>query len=165
MLNIYCDGGVILKNPSTYGGTWAYVFVENGQIIKQESGFVPCPDGKVITNNLTEQIAIIKALEFLGAGTHAVIYSDSQTALGRTFDNWRRKNLPKNVCDRLDAVIIKHKGFITGTLVKGHATKKEISEGISKKGLPTSKYNTIVDELCGEEAKKYLLNLKKIEEK
>ena len=41
---LYCDGGVIGKNPSLIGGTWAYLTLVNNQLIYKEKGSVTPKD-------------------------------------------------------------------------------------------------------------------------
>ena len=64
---IFCDGGVIGPNPSPIGGTWAWCWVHDDVMIKHEYGVVePCDLGLTkITNNHTELLAAVRALESL----------------------------------------------------------------------------------------------------
>ena len=164
---IYADGGVILKNPSNIGGTWAWVGVDkNGNRLIEESGVVPAPSGRPVSNNHTEQIAITKALEAMEDGWSGTVYSDSNIALGRVFKGWREKNLPRNISER-SRIAVQRLGKIEAVLLQGHPTKKDLESGIGKKrNLPVSIHNVRCDELCGIEAKKFLENLEiQIEEK
>lgn len=81
---LYCDGGVIAKNPSPIGGTWAWCGV-NAQGIRviRQGGVVPAIPRRPVTNNHTEQIAITKALEAMPDGWSGIVHSDSYVALGR----------------------------------------------------------------------------------
>ena len=75
---LYCDGGVIGRNPSSQGGVWAWCGVDkNGTRIIEKGGFVPAPPGVQITNNHTEQIAICLALEAMPDGWSGLVCSDS----------------------------------------------------------------------------------------
>jgi ribonuclease HI len=167
IVDLYTDGGVILKNPSPYGGTWAWVGVDaEGNIVREDSGFVPAPEGRVVTNNHTEQMAIVKALEAMEAGWTGRVLSDSQLALGRVFLGWKEKNLPENLKRRTAAVLTRVN--VTETvLLKGHPTKKDLEQGYQIKRVkyyqsgpfipsvayreerrPVSIYNVRCDELC-----------------
>src|SRR5438445_3022 len=95
---IYTDGGLLTSNPSEIGGTWAWCAVtENGKRIGFKSGIVFAdalerdaelnddnpPQHPVVSNNHTEQIAIVKALEALPFGWSGTIFSDSEVAITR----------------------------------------------------------------------------------
>src|ERR1043165_5334043 len=74
------DGGVVGKNPSDIGGTWAWCGVDaEGNRIVWRGGFVPV-NGRPITNNHTEQIAITLALEAMPDGWSGTVCSDSMIA-------------------------------------------------------------------------------------
>ncbi len=89
---LFADGGVIIKNPSPFGGTWAYCGVdENDERIIEASGFISLvaeinsmiwivdrrsgqdrdfigdqparPSNRPITNNHTEQIAVDESVQ------------------------------------------------------------------------------------------------------
>lgn len=156
---LYCDGGVILKNPSNIGGTWAFCGVNAvGERIIEQSGVVPA-NGRDISNNHTEQIAITKALEAMPDGWSGIVHSDSMIALGRVFKGWREKNLPRNISDR-SRIAVQRLGKIETVLLQGHPTKADLAAGIGKKrNLPVSIHNVWCDKACGLEGKKYLENL------
>lgn len=127
---IYTDGGVISKNPSLIGGTWAFCLVncnenfERTQIIGM-SGFVPVVNNP-FTNNWSESIAICLAFESLPEKWSGTIFSDSACALGRAFLNWRINNLPKIIHIRTLAAL-ERLGEIKYRLVQGHPNKKELN--------------------------------------
>lgn len=160
IIALYCDGGVILKNPSPIGGTWAFCAVNTfGERVIENSGVVPATPTRKITNNHSEQVAIIKALEAMPDGWSGTVYSDSQIALGRVFKNWSERNLPRNISMRSKAAVARL-GEIRTILLQGHPTKADLACGIGKKrGLPVSEFNVWCDQACGAEAKKYLENL------
>lgn len=151
VVELYCDGGVVGRNPSPIGGTWAFCGVDaNGVRILERSGFVPSPEGRPITNNHTEQIAIVKALEAMPDGWSGRVNSDSRIALGRVFHNFREKNLPPNVSERSRAAV-RRLGRLTFRLVQGHPTKADLQNGIGKKrGLPVSEHNVWCDKACND---------------
>jgi ribonuclease HI len=156
---VYADGGVIQKNPSSVGGTWAWCGVDaDGNRVIERGGVVPSP-GRPITNNHTEQIAITLALEAMPDGWSGVVYSDSMIALGRVFKGWRTKNLPANVARR-SAEAVARMGRIETVLLQGHPTKADLERGVGqKRGYPVSIHNVWCDRRCQEEARKYLTAL------
>lgn len=160
IVEIYTDGGVIKKNPSEIGGTWAWVGVDaDGRAVVERYGAVPCPPNRKITNNHTEQIAIVKALEEMPDGWSGKVLSDSNCALGRVFKGRSEKNLPKNISERSKKAV-RRLGEIETVLLQGHPTKKDLASGIgAKRGLPVSIHNVRCDELCGLAAKEFLEKL------
>ena len=146
---LYADGGLIVKNPSPYGGTWAYCGVDaEGNRVLARSGWIEAPAGRVITNNHTEQIALTLALEAMPDGWNGKVYSDSNIALGRVFRNYTTRNLPQNISDRSRAAV-RRLGHITAILLQGHPTKKDLECGIgAKRKLPVSIHNVWCDKAC-----------------
>jgi ribonuclease HI len=165
---IYADGGVIKKNPSPIGGTWAWCAVNSaGERIIEKSGVVPASATRTVSNNHTEQIAITLALEAMPEGWSGVVYSDSMIALGRVFKGWRENNLPANISARSKKAVARL-GAVETVLLQGHPTKEDLKNGFGKKrGLPVSIHNVWCDKACGKEAEKYLASLKEkvLEEK
>jgi ribonuclease HI len=154
---LYADGGVILKNPSTIGGTWAWCAVDaDGNRVIESGGAVPAKNDYPITNNHMEQIAITLALEAMPDGWSGTVYSDSMIALGRVFKGWKLKNLPSNVAKR-SAAAMARLGEIQTVLLQGHPTRADLACGIGKKrGFPVSIHNVWCDEECGRQAKAHL---------
>jgi ribonuclease HI len=154
---LYADGGVIKKNPSPFGGTWAWCAVDsNGNRVIESSGVVPATETRTVSNNHTEQIAITLALEAMPGGWSGTVYSDSMIALGRVFKGWKENNLPKNISERSKKAVSRL-GKIETVLLQGHPTKADLERGIGKKrGYPVSAHNVKCDQLCGEAAKKFL---------
>jgi len=146
---LYCDGGVIGRNPSEAGGTWAWCAVDGqGQRVIERGGFVPSPAGRAITNNHTEQIAIVLALEAMPECWTGMVCSDSQIALGRVFRGWKTKNLPANIVRRAEAAVARL-GHIRPTLLQGHPTRADLKAGVGKKrGYPVSVHNVWCDAEC-----------------
>lgn len=160
IIALYADGGVIKKNPSTIGGTWAWCGVdESGNRVIEKYGAVPATAKRTVSNNHTEQIAITLALEAMPDGWSGTVYSDSQIALGRVFKGWRENNLPQNISDRTRAAV-RRLGTIKTVLLQGHPTKADLECGIGKKrGYPVSIHNVKCDDLCKLAAKEYLQSL------
>jgi ribonuclease HI len=160
IVKLYADGGVIKKNPSPIGGTWAWCGVTVGECrIIQRGGFIPAPEGRLITNNHTEFIAATLALEAMPEGWSGVLCSDSQITLGRLFERWRIANLPRNVYMR-GISALKKLGDVKPLLLQGHPTKKDLERGIgAKRGYPVSIHNVWCDKECGRQAELYLRQL------
>lgn len=152
---VFCDGGLIGMNR--YGGTWAWCGVdEDGFRVQWDSGFVPQPSpDRPVTNNHTEQIAIVKALEAMPKNWSGLVYSDSKIALGRVFRGYRTKNLPQNIIDRtLEAY--KNAGIIEPVHLQGHPTREDLENGIGKKrNLEVSIHNVWCDLECERQREAY----------
>jgi ribonuclease HI len=155
VVTLYADGGVVGKNPSDIGGTWAWCGVDaEGTRIVGRGGFVPAC-GRPITNNHTEQIAITLALEAMPDGWSGTVCSDSMIALGRVFKGWREKNLPRNISAR-SASALARMGRIETVQLQGHPTKADLAVGVGKKrGYPVSVHNVWCDKECGRQADAY----------
>lgn len=151
---LYCDGGVVGKNPSEVGGTWAWCGVDaSGRRVIERGGFVPARPGRPVTNNHTEQIAITLALEAMPAGWTGTVYSDSNVALGRVFKGWATNNLPRNISER-SAAALRRLGKVETVLLQGHPTKADLERGVgAKRGYPVSEHNVWCDEECGRQAR------------
>lgn len=156
VVKLYADGGVIRKNPSPYGGTWAWCGADvDGNRLIEQGGFVPAPPGRFITNNHMEQIAIVLALEAMPEGWSGIVCSDSQVALGRVFRGWRLTNLPANVARRSTAAVARL-GQIKTVLLQGHPTKADLERGIgAKRNLPVSIHNVWCDKECRRQAEAF----------
>lgn len=151
---VFCDGGLVKKNPSPFGGTWAYRIVAGGRVVEQHSGSYTCEEMglKEIGNNLSELYAILVAFRGLPDGWSGVICSDSLNALGRISDKKSRKitKVPDDILGeiqrhrrRLGAYKIAH--------VYGHPRKKELRTG-GKPGRRFSRHNVWCDDACRSEA-------------
>lgn len=163
--SVFVDGGVIKRNPSTYGGTWAYVFVdENDQEIGRRSGYVtPQEIGlPTITNNLTELLAAVNAMLHLPEDFAGTIHTDSFVTLCRiTARNPKMNGIPDHLQDRMWVARKRLVNFGKHMVVQvdGHPTKDQLFKGKGKRGNPVSKFNVLCDDLCGMEARKFLKSL------
>ena len=157
---IFCDGGIITTNPSPIGGTYAFCGVDAfGERILERGGVIQSSPAEPITNNTTEQIAIVTALETLPDGWSGKLHSDSQIALGRVFLGWQTNGLPADIIRRTTHALARM-GKIEHVLLQGHPTKADLACGIGKKRqLPVSIHNVWCDKRCQEEAFKYLTAL------
>jgi ribonuclease HI len=150
--SIYCDGGTIGKNPSPIGGTWGWCAVDekdNGVI--EKSGYV-LANGNPISNNYTEFLALLNALEAMEDNWSGYAYSDSQLTLGRFFHGWKTKNIPEEFISRAQQAVGRL-GKITPVLLSGHPTRTELKNGMTSSGRPVSHHNARVDTLCTEAGK------------
>ena len=163
MLKLFTDGGVIKRNPSPYGGTYAWILVEDGEEVDNCYGtiFPKKMDSIFVTNNQTELYAVIQGLKSLYDDEIADICSDSNVTLGRLFRGSPFNNIPQWMQKELARERSRLKNFnkFTYTLIGGHPTQRELEEGINEKGHPTSKWNVWCDEKCNEESMKYLESL------
>jgi ribonuclease HI len=158
---LYADGGVIEKNPSPIGGTWAWIQVdENDQQICHESWAITPAEMRtdVVTNNQTELLALLYGLERLPADFCGTVLSDSNNSLGRLFHGWKWNNIPQWMHERYRRVRkhLVHWDAIKPVLLDGHPTKAQLAAGIGKRGHPVSIFNVQCDKLCGEAAEKFL---------
>lgn len=139
IFDAWCDGGVIDRNPSSTGGTFGFVIVnEKGISIHADSGSFQPEDMHVaqVTNNQSELLAMVMTLEW--AQDHHIglryLYSDSQITLGRVFDGWAMNNVPRWL---LRAVADINLNGTEGKFVRGHSGDK---------------WNELCDTMCQREA-------------
>ena len=157
---IYADGGVIGRNPSSIGGTWAYVLTQDDEVLKECSNVVTPEQIQMpaVSNNVTELIAVVRGLAAVPFDWYGTIASDSEITLGRVFRGWHRHNVPDWLSAELDFQIQMHIKWnkINGHLLQGHPTRLQLLKGMGDR-YPVSKHNVRCDQLCGIEAKKYLI--------
>lgn len=179
--HIFCDGGVLLKNPSPHGGTFAACLIkgddpESGVLCEEISGVVyPTKENPLITNNFTEMLALQMALEGFWSmvlkgeyqGDNPIIYSDSQITLERAFGNYPWAGIPDPMRQSVQAIVaaMRHSGEVKYVLVAGHPTRAQLAQGykIKKNGSrhPVSKWNKYCDEQCAALAKKFVMEMEK----
>jgi ribonuclease HI len=159
-LKLYTDGGVISKNPSPYGGTWAWVLVKDDQVLAHASGLLTpsmIEEYSTVTNNQSELYAILMGLKHLNYWDVVEVCSDSNVSLGRVFRWSSLSNIPKWMVTMLldqKGRFSKWKQF-SYTLMDGHPTKAHLASGIGKRGHPVSRWNKLCDDLCRAEAENY----------
>ena len=158
---LYCDGGVIGGNPSGIGGTWAARLTDYaGQVIREESGVITVRASQmlVVTNNLTEMLALLKGLSFLPAGWTGTVCSDSQITLGRAFLGWKWSGIPNwmHVEYQRQHLRILRWDQLNPVLHDGHPTKAQLAAGIGKRGHPVSEHNVWCDKACTAAGQAYL---------
>lgn len=155
IIAVYADGGVIGRNPSEIGGTWAWCHVDaDGEYIQCASGVIrPAQIGlPAVTNNVTEFAALARALRALPDGWSGEVYSDSRITLGRFFEGWKLEGIPENWHDCVQRHI-RRLGELNWTLLDGHPTQAQLATGIGKRGNPVSRHNAWCDKECNRLAK------------
>lgn len=165
---LYTDGGVIKKNPSPYGGTWAFVLTdENGNVVNEMSGLLTNEqNGQAVTNNVTELYAVTRGVILLPDDSLPVhIYTDSRVTQRRVFNRnaslagvpeWLRLDLN---CARTVLKARNSHSWDCSTLLAGHPSLADLKRGWKKNGGLVSPYNVRCDALCNEEAKRFLASL------
>lgn len=155
---VVADGGCRLCNPSKIGGMWAYRHLDAaGRVVRQSYGVVTVADVfplTTVTNNLTETLALLLALEDLPDVWSGVVASDSLNAL-RVFENpdKARDHLPADILARCRAVA-NRLGAPVFELISGHPSKAEIERMTagervtSERGYPYDLHNVWCDEAC-----------------
>lgn len=149
---LFTDGGCAVRNPSPYGGSWAWCLVEDGQVEASSSGVILSTSDELITNNLAEYTAAVHGLEALPAGWSGYLCADSQVTLGRLFWGWKTNGLSAALVERAGKAL-RRLGEVTPMLLQGHPTTADLRSGTgAKRRLPVSKWNVYVDRLCQEKA-------------
>ncbi len=155
---LYSDGGLVNRNPSTYGGTWAWVRVCDCKVVKKASGVVTPKqiNRKTVTNNLSELLAAVLAVEDMLLDNpywEGILYTDSKITQARLTFSKKFANIPGQLKDRTIKIRPALKKVI---LLSGHPTLNELFDGYSKRGYPVSRYNKMCDDMCQDEAKKFM---------
>lgn len=165
--SLFSDGGVVARNPSLLGGTWAWrlVAADGVTVLREESGLVlPEEVGlERVTNNLTELLAAVRALEAMPDGWEGVLYTDSQITLYRverraaTAKQARMAGIPPDLIARRDT-LHDRLGPYRLSLLGGHPTREELAAGKRRDGMPCSPHNVACDEACGRHSRSFLRN-------
>lgn len=180
---VYCDGGLLSRNPSEIGGTWAFCAVDDdGRKVGFKSGVVYAEDlarnvrnnndiplaREIVSNNHTEHIAIVRAIEALPFGWSGTILSDSNVALTRVQSDYELVTLGKRrfpaaennlwpSISRRSKEAVARLGVVSFVLLQGHPTKADLERGIgAKRNLPVSIYQVWCDKRCEQEKRKYV---------
>lgn len=158
VVRVVADGGCRLKNPSDVGGMWAFRHIDDeGRVTRQSYGVILVEDVfplTTVTNNLTETLALLLALEALPDAWNGLVCSDSQNAI-RVFQNPNkdREHLTADVLARCRAVC-KRLGKLSFKLLCGHPTKDEIRRMeagetvVGERGYPYCLHNVWCDTAC-----------------
>lgn len=155
---LYCDGGVIGRNPSIIGGTWAWCLIRDGLVFRSACGVITPEDCKphpgIVTNNITELYAAVQALEAMGEGWDGIIHTDSSITLQRITEGVSFANVPQSL--RIRALAVRRGRKYKTKLLAGHPTKEELVKGKARRnGNPVSIWNCWCDEQCQRLAKEY----------
>lgn len=155
--DVYADGGVIRRNPSRLGGTWAWVHVRAEEEIAGGAGFItPAEAGNpTVTNNYTEFLALLLALEAVPDGWAGRAFSDSQVTLRRFQGQGTNAGIPDGLWQRMRA-LRQRLGDFKLILLGGHPTVEELRCGMRRDGHPCSRWNVLCDQRCGQQAGLFL---------
>jgi len=160
MNELYANGGVIYKNPSQFGGTWAFRVLADGMVICEKSGVITPEQAGLpsITNNLTEMIAVIEGFRVMPSYWVGRVFSDSQVTLGRVFMGWKWNNIPLWLHHLYQAERKRLMNWddIKYTLLDGHPTQVQLEAGKGKRGGPVSIHNVWCEKVCGQEARRFV---------
>jgi ribonuclease HI len=152
---LFTDGGIRGCNPSPLGGSWCWVLVAGGLPVREASGFVTPADVGLptVTNNVTELLAAIRALEAAPDGWSGTLYTDSKITLYRV-DQRRKGQKPARMAgvpawmrDALQTAKSRL-GAYRVSLLGGHPTAHELNRGCREDGLPVSMWNVHCDRVC-----------------
>jgi len=130
--HIYTDGGVIKQNPSSIGGSWAWVAIsELDQKLKSASGILTPEDLELpsVSNNTMELFAALRALESVPEGWEGTLVTDSRVTACRLLYgiNPKTANLPPWIIKRTSKLRAGRKWKVS--IVRGHPTKDELEKG------------------------------------
>lgn len=157
---VYTDGGVIRKNPSPHGGTWAWCAIDAaGVLLRDDSGLVTPADVGLpaVSNNLTELLAAVKAMAGLPDLWEGTIYTDSFVTLCRITTGKKFAGIPAGLVEtcRFHRGRLRHKAALLG----GHPNRAELAAGVRKDGTPVSQWNVRCDKECGRLAAAFMEQL------
>jgi len=132
IFNIYTDGSCDNIRYPNYGG-WAYVILDNNNIIESKSG-----NESHTTNNRMEMIAIINAISSLPDFSNATIFTDSKYCIG-AFSNQYYARANTDLIKQFFDVVESKNLNISFEWVRGH-------DG--------NKWNEMVDKMANDEFEK-----------
>jgi ribonuclease HI len=154
------DGGVIGRNPSVLGGTYACKLISDGKTIFETSGLIFPEELGVesITNNHSELYALLSGLILLPWKWRGTIWSDSKVSLMRMFCGASMNNVPYDLINRLEnhKARLVHWDQIQYGLLDGHPTREQLVQGFGKRGHPVHEANCWADKECGRLASEFL---------
>ncbi len=155
--HIFCDGGVIGRNPSLLGGTFCWIWTDsNNQPMKSGWGVISPEDLGVpkITNNMTELLAAVRALTSVPLDWAGFLYTDSKITRIRLTNGQKFKNIPQ--CLRQKVLDLRRHRRWKVVQVAGHPTREELISGYRKgTTLPVSIHNVACDLKCQELAQEF----------
>lgn len=170
---LWCDGGVVKKNPSPFAGTWAWIALDgDGERVKGDSGIVTPAylNLPTVSNNVTELLATVKALQWVACGWTGTLFTDSLVTKRRLTDGQSFNGVPQWL--RVQALELRRSRRFEVVLVGGHPTQKELSQGFrpwvhrcpdggvflsgSAGRIPVGPWNVWCDQRCKQEAKRFM---------
>jgi ribonuclease HI len=155
--DLYVDGGVIGKNPSAYGGTFAWCLVQNNQVKTSGSGIILPAEFEgfqKITNNVSEIYAALEGLQAVGIEWEGTLWTDSLVTLRRLLGSQSFKGVPTSL--RTMCLELRRARKWTARLLAGHPSRKMLSSGFNDKGVPVSCWNVWCDKECQRLSRQYL---------
>ena len=158
-VELWCDGGLIGRNPSKLGGTWSWCWVQDGKMIQNNSGVIlPEHIGvNSVTNNLAELLAATHALNSVPESQEGILHTDSRVTLLRITKGMNRNTpgVPEHLRQELLRLRLTRRWRTV--LVAGHPTKEELARGYRlRNGLPVSRWNQFCDAECQRVAREFL---------
>lgn len=162
IIAVYADGGVVDRNPSQLGGTWAWCHVDaHGWRVDVNSGVLtPFADGgpgPTIGNNQAEFYALLLGLEALPSGWFGDVCSDSNNTLGRFFKGWATNGIPPRWVSRMLLTLSRlDLTRVRPVLLQGHPSGAELLAGVGKTGRPVSAHNVFCDRECARAGQAFL---------
>jgi ribonuclease HI len=162
-VSVYCDGGVIGRNPSPHGGTWAWLHVSAiGGELDRDSGIVTPKDVGLptVTNNMTELLAALFAMEAVPEGWSGTIYTDSHVTelrIERRHSSQKPASMvgiPPLLVERVRKARARLGDFKV-VLLGGHPTIDEVRMGRRRDGFPCSAHNVRCDQMCQDRAAQF----------
>lgn len=153
--HLYTDGGLVLRNPSEIGGSWAYVLTDqDDEELLRASGIIrPSdvgPGVTSVTNNYMELLAVTIGMQQLPPLWSGKILLDSHVTITR-IDKVRARPSFRGVPPELEAKVLSEKarlGDYLVVLLQGHPRLAELKTGIANTGRPVSIHNKTCDYLC-----------------
>lgn len=151
-VDAFSDGGVMGRNPSAEGGTWAWCHVLDGREVRHGKGAVTPAEiglGRV-TNNFTELLAAVLCLEALPDGWAGTLFTDSFVTLVRVHPRTKKvrfNGIPEGLVERAKLQKVRL-GAYKVVLLGGHPSREELAAGCRKDGKRVSRWNVLCDERC-----------------
>lgn len=155
--SIYTDGGVAGKNPSVIGGSWAWIWVDENNIDMEWNCGIVTPKEiglPAVTNNLTELLAAVEALESVPLCWKGTLYTDSKVTMHRLLGSNALVGIPQSL--RLRLLEVRRNRKYKAVLIGGHPTKAQLQKGHKSNGIPVSKHNVWCDKTCQKKAEELI---------
>ena len=152
---VYADGGLLAMNRIGGVFAWCGVTASGHRVMSERACVLETKLKQPVTNNHTEEIAIIRALEAMPEKWSGKVYSDSNVALFRVFWNGGSKNRPWIIEERAKNAV-KRLGKLEPKLLQGHPTETDLIVGIGeRRGIQVSIHNHFCDIQCELEKKEF----------